>query len=111
MFVYKGPQTKTCFDRPQYFLRYSYYRGAAGALLVYDISDHETYNHIGRWLQELREYGEPNMVIMLVGNKCDLSYRRMVPTEEAKMYAGNNLFLFCTCENCFCLDNVLLGTQ
>ena len=55
---------------------------------MYDISDHETYNHIGRWLQELREYGEPNMVIMLVGNKCDLSYRRMVPTEEAKMYAG-----------------------
>ena len=101
MFVFKGPQTKTCFDRPQYFLCYSYYRGAAGALLVYDISDHETYNHIGRWLQELREYGEPNMVIMLVGNKCDLSYRRMVPTEEAKMYAGNNLFLFCTCENCF----------
>lgn len=47
----------------------SYYRGAAGALLVYDITRRETFNHLSRWLQEVRQNGNPNMTIMLIGNK------------------------------------------
>jgi Ras-related protein Rab-11A len=66
----------------------AYYRGAVGALLVYDISKHQTYESVGRWLKELREYADSNIVIMLVGNKSDLRHLRAVPTEEAKQFAS-----------------------
>merc|ERR1712072_1577289 len=47
----------------------AYYRGAVGALLVYDISKHQTYENVTRWLKELRDHADTNIVIMLVGNK------------------------------------------
>ena len=65
-----------------------YYRGAVGALLVYDIAKHLTYENVERWLKELRDHADSNIVIMLVGNKSDLRHLRAVPTEEAKDFAG-----------------------
>lgn len=67
---------------------FRYYRGAVGALLVYDISKHSTYESVGRWLKELRDHADSNIVIMLVGNKSDLRHLRAVPTDEAKQFAG-----------------------
>lgn len=66
----------------------AYYRGAVGALLVYDIAKHPTYVNVSRWLKELRDHADSNIVIMLVGNKSDLRHLRAVPTEEAKSFAG-----------------------
>lgn len=66
----------------------AYYRGAVGALLVYDISKHQTYENVNRWLKELRDHADSNIVIMLVGNKSDLRHLRAVPTEEAKQFAS-----------------------
>ena len=60
----------------------SYYRGAAGALLVYDITRRETFNHLTRWLEEARQNANSSMVIMLIGNKVDLEHRRAVSYEE-----------------------------
>ena len=68
----------------------AYYRGAVGALLVYDISKHITYENVVRWLKELRDHADSNIVIMLVGNKSDLRHLRAVPTEEAKAFASEN---------------------
>ncbi|KZT24071.1 GTPase [Neolentinus lepideus HHB14362 ss-1] len=68
----------------------AYYRGAVGALLVYDISKHATYVDVTRWLKELRDHADNNIVIMLVGNKSDLKHLRAVPTEEAKTFAAEN---------------------
>jgi len=68
-----------------------YYRGAVGALLVYDIAKHLTYENVERWLRELRDHADTNIVIMLVGNKSDLRHLRAVPTEEAKTFAGEEL--------------------
>ena len=65
-----------------------YYRGAVGALLVYDVSKHATYENAERWLKELRDYSDSNIVISLVGNKSDLKHLRSVPSEEAKSFAG-----------------------
>ncbi|XP_034030106.1 ras-related protein Rab-25b isoform X2 [Thalassophryne amazonica] len=65
----------------------AYYRGAVGALLVYDITKHLTYESVARWLKELYEHATPNIVVMLVGNKADLATERSVPTEEAKDFA------------------------
>lgn len=72
----------------------AYYRGAVGALLVYDISKHITFENVERWLKELRDHAEPNIVVMLVGNKSDLRHRRTVPTEEAMAFAENNSLAF-----------------
>mmetsp|Transcript_7169 Transcript_7169/g.10664 ORF Transcript_7169/g.10664 Transcript_7169/m.10664 type:complete len:216 (+) Transcript_7169:195-842(+) len=72
----------------------AYYRGAVGALLVYDISKHVTFENVERWLKELRDHAEPNIVVMLVGNKSDLRHRRTVPTEEAMAFAENNNLAF-----------------
>jgi Ras-related protein Rab-11A len=68
----------------------AYYRGAVGALLVYDISKHQTYENVTRWLKELRDHADSNIVIMLVGNKSDLRHLRAVPTEEAKQFASKD---------------------
>lgn len=68
----------------------AYYRGAVGALLVYDIAKHLTYENVERWLRELRDHADQNIVIMLVGNKSDLRHLRAVPTEEAKCFAEKN---------------------
>eukprot|EP01113_Clastostelium_recurvatum_P009225 TRINITY_DN1441_c0_g1_i1.p1 TRINITY_DN1441_c0_g1~~TRINITY_DN1441_c0_g1_i1.p1 ORF type:complete len:220 (-),score=36.20 TRINITY_DN1441_c0_g1_i1:185-844(-) len=72
----------------------AYYRGAVGALLVYDIAKHATYKNVERWLLELRENADRNIVIMLVGNKSDLRHLREVPTEEAKDFAEKNKLSF-----------------
>lgn len=72
----------------------SYYRGAAGALLVYDITRRETFNHLTRWLEEARQNANANMVIMLIGNKLDLEHRRAVSFEEGKKFADENDLIF-----------------
>ena len=71
----------------------SYYRGASGALLVYDISRRETFNHVTRWLEEARANASANLVIMLIGNKCDLE-RRDVSYEEGEKFARENGLIF-----------------
>mmetsp|Transcript_15311 Transcript_15311/g.23316 ORF Transcript_15311/g.23316 Transcript_15311/m.23316 type:complete len:160 (+) Transcript_15311:536-1015(+) len=72
----------------------SYYRGAAGALLVYDITRRDTFKHLSRWLEEARQHAQSNMVIMLIGNKNDLEHRRAVTTEEGQAFADTNGLIF-----------------
>lgn len=57
---------------------------------MYDISKHATYVNVTRWLKELRDHADSNIVIMLVGNKSDLKHLRAVPTDEAKAFAGTH---------------------
>ncbi|GJJ11895.1 Ras- protein Rab-11A [Clathrus columnatus] len=68
----------------------AYYRGVVGALLVYDISKRPTYDHLTKWLKEVRDHSDKDVVIMLVGNKSDLEHLRAVPTDEAKAFAAEN---------------------
>lgn len=72
----------------------AYYRGATGALLVYDISRRDTFNHLARWLEEARQNANPNMVIMLIGNKSDLEDGREVAYEEGARFAQENGLIF-----------------
>ncbi|XP_022759837.1 ras-related protein RABB1c-like [Durio zibethinus] len=72
----------------------SYYRGAAGALLVYDITRRETFNHLASWLEEARQHANANMTVMLIGNKCDLAHRRAVSTEEGERFAKEHGLIF-----------------
>jgi len=72
----------------------AYYRGAVGAIIVYDIAKHSTYVSVNTWLQELKNHADPNLVIMLVGNKSDLRHLRDVQTEEAESWAETNQLSF-----------------
>ena len=72
----------------------SYYRGAAGALLVYDITRRDTFTHLTRWLEEVKQNGNPDMSIMLIGNKSDLDARRQVSTNEGEMFAREHGLIF-----------------
>jgi len=71
-----------------------YYRGAVGALMVYDITKAQTFKNVEKWMQELREYADPDIAIMLVGNKSDLKSNREVATEDARAFAKKNGLLY-----------------
>jgi len=72
----------------------SYYRGAAAALLVYDVTRRSTFNQLTTWLTDCRNLTNPNTVIMLIGNKMDLEEARQVNYDEAKAWASDNGLLF-----------------
>merc|ERR1719473_1956459 len=66
-----------------------YYRDAVGALLVYDITDRESFNKVRNWVKELRKIVGKNIVLVIAGNKCDLEKQRQVDDAEAKAYADS----------------------
>lgn len=74
----------------------SYFRGASGALLVFDITRRPTFTHVQDWLHDLRAIAEPDIVVILVGNKFDLDVaedgtsKREVSSAEAKEWATKN---------------------
>jgi len=72
----------------------AYYRGAVGALVVYDVTRHVTFENVERWLKELRDHTEAYVVVMLVGNKADLRHLRAVSTEEATEFAEKENIYF-----------------
>jgi len=71
-----------------------YYRGAAAAIVVYDITNRDTFMRAKQWVKELQRQGNPNIVIALSGNKSDLNSKRKVEPEEAESYANDNGIFF-----------------
>ncbi|KAF7135982.1 hypothetical protein RHSIM_Rhsim08G0022300 [Rhododendron simsii] len=79
-----------------------YYRGAAAAIIVYDITNMDSFARAKKWVQELQKQGayagtllsNPNMVVALAGNKADLEDKRKVTSEEARVYAEENGLFF-----------------
>lgn len=72
----------------------AYYRGAVGAMLVYDITASLTFSSLDRWLKELRENADHNIVVMLVGNKNDMVDLRAVSREDGMNFAKEKDLLF-----------------
>ena len=62
----------------------TYYKGAKGALIVYDITRKETFDSVDRWISELLNSGDKNMTMLLIGNKCDLDNQRQVTKEQGE---------------------------
>jgi len=67
---------------------YRYYRGALGALLMYDVTKPSSFSNLKTWVEELREHASPHIVVILIGNKTDLDALRLVPAEVAETFAG-----------------------
>jgi len=72
----------------------SYYKGAIGALLVYDITRKDTFSHITKWLEVVKSYSDKKICIILIGNKIDLENKRQVSKENGENFAKKNGILF-----------------
>merc|ERR1711959_408368 len=73
----------------------AYYRGAVGALLVYDITKEVTFEDVKTmWLEELKANADDNIIIMLVGNKKDLGHLRDVSTQDGRTFAQQHTLSF-----------------
>lgn len=74
----------------------AYYRGALGATLVYDITKRRTFEHVARWVDELRAHADKSIVVMLIGNKADLAAGggRAVAKDEAVAFAEEQGLFF-----------------
>lgn len=73
----------------------SYYRGAHGIIVVYDVTDTESFNNVKQWLHEIDRYACDNVNKLLVGNKSDLTTKKVVEYQTAKEFAdqlGQYLF-------------------
>ena len=68
----------------------SYYRGGNGILVVYDITDRESFNNLNSWLSEIEKSANKNVYKILIGNKCDLEEKRAVTYQEGKDFADSN---------------------
>ncbi|OHT14370.1 Ras-related protein Rab-14 [Tritrichomonas foetus] len=71
-----------------------YYRGSVGALLLFDLSNRDTFDNIGKWLQDVRDIARPECVLALIGNKSDLDSKRQISREEAEEFAKQNSMLY-----------------
>jgi len=71
-----------------------YYRGAAAAIVVYDITSQESFHRAKSWVKELQRQGSPDVVIALAGNKIDRDEEREVGAADAKQYADDNSLYF-----------------
>ena len=72
----------------------SYYRGAVAALLLFDVTNRESFENLSRWIGEAKSFANKDVSITLVGNKVDLSANRVVSTEEAQKFAEEHNMLF-----------------
>lgn len=76
----------------------SYYRGAQGVVILYDVTDLRSYEDVPQWMHELRTFeGDVPPVCLLAGNKVDLAEEREVSTEQGQAYAQENGMLFVEC--------------
>jgi len=67
----------------------SYYRGAHGIIVVYDVTDQVSFNNVKQWLQEIDRYASESVTKLLVGNKCDLTTKKVVDKDAAKEFADS----------------------
>ena len=68
----------------------SYYRGGNGVLVVYDITDRDSFENLNSWLIEIEKNANKNVYKLLIGNKCDLEDKRKVTYQEGKEFASSN---------------------
>ncbi|KAL5008153.1 hypothetical protein ScPMuIL_013734 [Solemya velum] len=89
----------------------TYFKGSHGAVIVYDITNQESFDHLDRWISDFQENGGKAAVSVLVGNKADLEDKRQVKEEEAEALAKKHgmLFMETSAKSCFNVENLFLS--
>jgi Ras-related protein Rab-2A len=72
----------------------SYFRGAIGALLVFDLTSRESFTNLANWVEEIQMCASTNLVIILIGNKCDMTTQQEITIEEAEDFAKSKGLIF-----------------
>ena len=85
---------KSFFKFRYHSLAPMYYRGAQAAIVVYDITNADTFSRAKVWVKELQRQATPSIVIALAGNKADLAAKRQVEVADAQTYADENGLIF-----------------
>lgn len=68
-------------------ITHTYYRGTHGVMLVFDVTNRDTFENICEWMRDVEKFSATDVPLLLVGNKCDLNNERQVPREEAEAMA------------------------
>ena len=76
----------------------TYYKGVAAAIIVYDVTQRQTFREVESWVQDCLLQCEPNTTLLLLGNKCDIAEKRQVPTEVS--FISAYFFKLSYSENC-----------
>ena len=64
----------------------SFYRGSDGVFIVYDVTNEQSFQHVSKWIDEVKKNAKENAAIILIGNKCDLEHKRVISYEQGKVY-------------------------
>ncbi len=72
----------------------SYYRGSHGIMLVFDLTDNESFNNLVLWMNECYNYASPNAIKVLVGTKCDLTDKISVSKDKIEKFAKDNELIY-----------------
>jgi len=71
-----------------------FFRGAKGALLVYDITNQKSFQAVASWLESIQDHSDPEIEIIIIGNKCDKENKRIISEAEGRAMAEQNRCLF-----------------
>ena len=89
----------------------SYFRGAQGILLVYDVTDRRSFESIRNWVSQIQQHADVHVNKILVGNKCDMLDEKVVSTEEGQKLAkefGIDFFE-CSAKNNINVEQAFIG--
>ncbi|GBN78018.1 Ras-related protein Rab-8A, partial [Araneus ventricosus] len=88
----------------------AYYRGAMGILVMYDVTNMDSFNHLSYWFRNVEENASPDVVKVLVGNKCDSSNLRVIDQDQGRKIAESCdvPFFECSCKEGVNIDEIFM---
>ena len=84
----------TCGTENYRSLTRQYYRGADGAIIIFDLTDQSSFNDLKKWIKDIKNYGEKDIQIIVVGNKLDLFNQRKVTQSQANNFCNENKYKY-----------------
>lgn len=90
----------------------SYYKGAQAIIIVYDVTEKDSFEHVKNWMSDIDKFAKENVMKILVGNKCDLDLRRTVSAEQGKELARRYgiEFLETSAKDSLNIENLFVST-
>ena len=90
----------------------SYYKGAQAIIIVYDVTDKDSFDHLKNWMTDIDKFAKEGVMRILVGNKCDLEQKRSVSVDEGREFAKkyNIEFMETSAKECLNIQDLFVNT-